>query len=141
MLSWRVRRSLAAIAIALSGCATSGPPLVDMTDIDPVVYQRDLDRCEAIGNSSDKVGPLVAGAIMGMSIGGGLGAFIGGTGGLGAPTYSAAEAYGTGSGAVAGAAADAAINTPSAQKTDPLERPTVAQCLSAKGYKVVGGGA
>jgi hypothetical protein len=136
-----VRRILAVLVIALSGCATSGPPLVDMTDIDPVVYQRDLDRCQAIGNGSDAAGPLVAGALIGLSIGGGLGALLGGTGGLGATAYTANEAYGTGAGAVAGAAGGAAANSPSSQKSDPAGRPTVSQCLMDKGYKVVGGGA
>ncbi len=135
-----MRGTLAVIAILLAGCATSGPPLVDMTDVDPVVYQRDLDHCEAVGNGSDAAGPLVTGAIMGLSVGAGLGALIGGTGGLTGPVYSTAEAYGSGAGAVAGAAAGAAADTPSSQRTDPAGRPTVAQCLGAKGYKVIGGG-
>ena len=134
-----VRRFLVVIATALSGCAASGPPLVDMTDIDPVVYQRDLDHCEVVGNSSDAAGPLLAGAAIGMSFGAGLGAMFGaGTAPLAA--YTTSETIGTGTGAVAGAAAGAAANSPSAQKSDPAGRPTVAQCLSAKGYKVIGGG-
>lgn len=135
-----MRRYLAVvIAMALPGCAASGPPLVDMTDIDPVVYQRDLDHCEAVGNSSDAVGPLVAGAIMGLSVGAGLGAMFGAAGAPGA-TYTTSEAIGTGAGAAAGAVADTAANSPSSQKSDPAARPTVAQCLTARGYKVTGGG-
>ena len=140
VLSSRACEDLALIVLGLFGCATSGPPLVDMTDIDPVAYQRDLDHCQAIGNGSDAAGPFVAGALIGLSIGGGLGALFGGTGGLTAPVYSVAEGYGTGAGAVAGAAAGAAANTPSSQTSDPAERPTVAHCLDAKGYKVIGGG-
>jgi hypothetical protein len=133
-----VRKVIALIVLALSGCATSGPPFVDMTDVDPVVYQRDLDHCEAIGNSSDMYGPLVAGAIMGATIGAGVGTlFVAPVGYMSSATV--AEAYG--SGAVAGAAGEAAANAPSSQKSDSAERPTIAQCLSAKGYKVIGGGA
>jgi len=132
-----MRRIILIVATALAGCATSGPPLVEMTDIDPVVYQRDLDHCEAVGNGSDAAGPLVAGALMGASIGGGLGAIFGGAGALSSPAYSVAEAYGTGTGAVAGAAGNAAANAPSSQKSDPGARQTVAQCLAAKGYKLL----
>jgi hypothetical protein len=135
-----VRNLLLLCGAALAGCATSGPPLVDMTNVDPVVYQGDLDRCEAGGHGSDAAGPLVVGAIMGASIGAGLGALFT----FPAPTaaYSVAEAYGTGTGAVAGAAVSTAANAPPPKGTVPEAggSQTVAQCLAAKGYRVIGGG-
>jgi hypothetical protein len=135
-----VRNLLLLCAAALAGCATSGPPLVDMTNVDPVVYQGDLDRCEAVGRGSDAAGPLVVGAIMGASFGAGLGALFA----FPAPTaaYSVAEGYGTGTGAVAGAAAETAANAPTPAGAPPAAgaSQTVAQCLTAKGYRVIGGG-
>jgi hypothetical protein len=134
-----VRNLFLFCAAALAGCAMSGPPLVDMTNVDPVVYQGDLDRCEAVGRGSDAVGPLVAGALMGASIGGGLGAILGGSSPL--VTFTSAETIGSGAGAAAGAAADTAANAPAAKGTAPAAdgSETVGQCLTAKGYRVIGG--
>jgi hypothetical protein len=135
-----VRNLLLFCAAALAGCAMSGPPLVDMTNVDPVVYQGDLDHCQTIGRGSDAVGPLVAGALMGVSIGGGLGAILGGA--APATTFTSAETIGSGAGAVAGAAADTVANAPPAKGAPPAAggSETVAQCLTAKGYRVIGGG-
>ncbi|MGH7088447.1 MAG: hypothetical protein ACREFQ_06060, partial [Stellaceae bacterium] len=85
-----MRIRLLGLATALAAC--SGPPLVDMTDVDPVVYQRALDRCEAEGQSYDAVGPLIAGVIIGASAGAGLGALAEGP--RAAIADTAAEGYG-----------------------------------------------
>jgi hypothetical protein len=120
--------------LALAGCAPT-PTLVDMTDVDPVVYQRALDRCEAIGIGNDPIGPLVAGAVMGASIGAGMGALIAGP----AAGISGAEAIGGASGAVAGAGVSAAVTASAKTDPTPPEGPqSVADCLRARGYKVLG---
>jgi hypothetical protein len=119
------------LAAALGAC--SGPPLVDMTDIDPVVFQRDLDSCEAYGQATDTAGPLIVGAIMGASIGAGLGSGVGVFAGA---NQASAEAYGAVGGAAAGAGATAASGEPLA--TPPAApRQTVRQCLEAHGYKPI----
>jgi hypothetical protein len=123
------------LILALGGCAAT-TPLVDMTDINPVTYQRDLDRCQAIGTTYDPIGPVVVGAIMGASVGFGAGAAA-----YAAPySTSAAAAYGGGSGAVAGAGIAAAANEGAVTLPEgvPQERPSVADCLKERGYRVLG---
>lgn len=129
-----MRRIATLLILALGGCA-AGTPLVDMTDVNPVTYQRDLDRCQAIGTSADPVGPIVAGAIMGASIGMGAGAFAYGTSAI-----SVAEGYGAGAGAVAGAGTAAASSEGKVALPEgvPQVRQSVADCLRARGYKVLG---
>jgi len=128
----RLTTAATAVALGLAGCATPAP-LVDMTGVDPVVYQRDLDRCEAIAPSYDKVGPLVAGAIMGASFGMGVGAMAGGS-----ASATAAEGYGAAAGAATGAGTAAALNdAPAASAPPPDETRSVADCLRAHGYKLL----
>jgi hypothetical protein len=116
------------LAAALGGCA-SAPPLVDMTDVNPVVYQRDSDQCEVEAQGTSTTGPLLAGAIMGGTIGAGLGAL------LVAPT-STAVAFGGGAGTVAGAGVSEATAAPLAVPP-PAPRQSLAACLAAHGYKVI----
>lgn len=122
-----------AIGLALGGCAT--PTLVDMTDVNPVTYQRDLDRCQAIAPSADRFGPVVVGAIVGATVGMAAGAVAYPTNAI-----SVAEGYGAAAGAVAGAGtvavADAVAPTPPA--ATPEETRSVADCLRAHGYMVLG---
>ncbi len=122
--------TLAAIALGLAGCAS--PPLVDMTGVDPVVYQRDLDHCQAIATGKDVAGPLVAGAIIGASVGMGAGAFAGAT-----PAISEAEGIGAGAGAAAGAGTAAAVKAAPEPPAKPEEIRSVADCLRVHGYKVL----
>jgi hypothetical protein len=133
---WPVMRGrYLVLALSLGGCAAAaGPPLVDMTDVNPVTYQRNLDRCEieAQGDGG-MIGPLVAGAIIGGTMGVGLGAFAAPAS---ATTATAAEGYGGAAGAVAGAGVSAAAGTPLAMPP-PAPRQTLAQCLTAQGYKVI----
>jgi hypothetical protein len=120
------------LTIALGGCAAT-PPLVDMTDVNPVTYQGDLDYCQSIGTSYDPVGPIVVGIIMGASVGFGAGAAAyTATGGI-----SVAEAYGGAAGAAAGAGVAAAANEGAISLPPgvPQERVSVDDCLRARGYK------
>jgi len=133
--SGRMTRAMVPLlGLALCGC-TAATPLVDMTDVNPVTYQRDLDYCQAIGTSHDPVGPIVVGAIMGASFGFGLGGFAA----TNASATTVAEAYGGASGAAAGAGLAAAANEGVVPLPEgvPQERPSVADCLSARGYKVL----
>jgi hypothetical protein len=120
-----------ALVAALGGCAA--PPLVDMNDVNPVVYQRDLDRCDVEAQSVEPAGPVIAGLIMGATMGLGLGAFAGG-----ATTYTTtmAEGYGAAAGGVTGAGISAATNAPLAVPP-PAPRQTVADCLTASGYRII----
>jgi hypothetical protein len=122
----RVRSLL--LAAALGGCA-SAPTLVDITDVNPVVYQRDLDQCEVEAQGTSTTGPLLAGAIMGGTIGVGLGA-------LAVSSTSAAAAVGGGAGTVAGGGVSEATATPLAAPP-PAPRQSLADCLTAHGYKVI----
>ncbi len=127
----RVLISLTAVA-ALGGCVAA-TPLADMTGVDPVVYQRDLDRCQSIAPSADALGPLLVGALMGASFGMGAAAFAGPT-----SSISIAEGYG----AAAGAGAGAGIATLVTRATPtppgpPQETRSVADCLRAHGYTVL----
>ncbi|HZT52112.1 MAG TPA: hypothetical protein VFA22_09265 [Stellaceae bacterium] len=123
------------LLLALGGCAASATPLVDMTDVNPVTYQRDLDDCESIGTSYDPAGPVLVGALMGASVGFGVGGLayssLAGT--------SVAEGWGGASGAVAGAGLAAGANegVVPLPKGVPQERVPVSQCLSERGYKVL----
>jgi hypothetical protein len=119
--------------LALGGCAAT-TPLVDMTDVNPVTYQRDLDYCQSIGTSYDPLGPVLVGALMGASVGFGAGAAAYGSG-LGGVTV--AEAAGGGAGAAAGAGLAAAANEGAVTLPEgvPQERVSVADCLRARGYK------
>jgi len=123
--------AFATIALGLAGCAS--PPLVDMTGVDPVVFQRDLDRCQAIAAGKDTAGPLIAGAIMGASVGLGAGAFAGSS-----TAISQAEGIGAGAGAVAGAGTAATFKAaPAPPPAKPEELRSVADCLRAHGYKLL----
>ena len=113
----------------LCGCA--GPPLVDMTDVNPVVYQRDFDQCQVEAQEFEPAGPLVAGAIMGASFGMGLGALA-----TGVPGATMAVGYGGAAGAAAGAGVSAATAAPLAA-TPSLPRQSLADCLTGHGYKVI----
>jgi hypothetical protein len=116
-------------ATSLGGCA-AGPPLVDMTDVNPVVYQRDFDQCAIEAQGTVPAGPLVAGAIMGGTIGMGLGALL-------APaTSTTAVALGGATGAVAGAGVSGAAGAPLAMPP-PAPRQSLADCLTAHGYTVI----
>src|SRR6185312_4687806 len=100
-----MRKGWIAFMAALAGCA--GPTLVDMTDVNPVVYQRDLDQCEIEAQGVEPAGPLVAGAIIGASFGMGLGALA-----TGVPGTTQAVGYGGAAGAAAGAGVSAATGAP-----------------------------
>jgi len=116
-------------ALALAGCA--GPPLVDMTDVDPVVYQRDFDHCEMVAQGSVPAGPVVIGALMGATIGVGAAGFI-----TAVPAATAASGIGAASGAAAGAGVSAASGQPLAVPPQPT-RQSLADCLASHGYKVI----
>jgi hypothetical protein len=117
------------IVAPLFGCA--GPPLADMTDVNPVVYQRDLDQCQIEAQAAEPAGPLVAGAVMGASFGMGLGALA-----TGMPATAAAVGYGGAAGAAAGAGLSAVTGAPLAAPP-PAPRQSVADCLTARGYKMI----
>jgi hypothetical protein len=129
-----MKRLILALPVLALGACTATTPLADMTDVNPVTFQRDLDHCQLIGTSPDPVGPIVAGAVIGASIGMGAGAFAYGT-----QAISVAEGYGAGAGAVAGAGTAAAANEGAVTLPEgvPKERMSVADCLRAKGYKVL----
>ena len=129
-----MHRIIPLLPILALGACTATPTLVDMTDVNPVTYQRDLDHCELIGTNPDPIGPIVAGAVIGASVGMGAGAFAYGT-----QAISVAEGYGAGAGAVAGAGTAAAVNEGAVTPPEgvPQERVSVADCLRAKGYKVL----
>jgi hypothetical protein len=126
-----MRFAFALVALGLAGCAAPAP-LVDMTGVDPVRFQRDLDRCEAIARGPETFGPLVAGAIMGASFGMGVGAFAGTS-----SSVSVAEGIGGGAGAAAGTGTAAIIAPAPAPvpSAAPEETRSVADCLRAHGYK------
>ena len=122
------------LALSLGGCAAGGPPLVDMTDVNPVAYQRDFDQCQIEAQGDDSAGPFLVGALMGGTIGMGIGA-------IAAPASATAVGatavgYGGAAGAVAGAGVSGAANAPLAAPP-PVPRQTLAQCLTAHGYKVI----
>ncbi len=125
-----MRKTCVVLIAALGGCA--GPPLVDMTDVDPVVYQRNLDRCDVEGQTVEPAGPVIAGIIMGATMGVGLGAFAGGA----TYTTTMAEGYGAAAGGVAGAGISAATDAPLAA-APAVPRQTVADCLTAHGYRII----
>jgi hypothetical protein len=122
-----------AVMAALGGCVAA-TPLVKMAGVDPVVYQRDLDRCQSIAPSADAIGPLVVGAIMGASFGMGAGAFAGPSGAI-----SMAEGYGAAAGAGAGAGLYTLANAQPTPPGPPQETRSVADCLRAHGYTVLTG--
>jgi hypothetical protein len=128
-----MRRYLSLLPALALGACVSATPLVDMTDVDPVVYQRALDDCEAGAYAdANAAGPILAGAIIGATIGMGAGAVATSA----STTMSAAEGYGAAAGTVAGGGTGAALGHAPAAATD---RPqTVAECISARGYKLVG---
>ncbi len=98
------------LALSLGGCAAGGPPLVDMTDVNPVANQRDFDQCQVEGQDVDSAGPIVAGALMGGTFGLGIGAMA-----ATAPAValgSSAAGYGGAAGAVAGAGVSGAAGAP-----------------------------
>jgi hypothetical protein len=128
-----MRRLWLLSALTLAGCAAA-PPLADMTDVDPVVYQRVLDGCEAASAPDDAAGPLVVGTVMGASFGLGIGSLF-----AYVSPMTAATGYSAGSGAVAGAGAAAvATNTKAGAAISPGPPQSVAQCLEAHGYKIIG---
>jgi len=118
--------------MALAGCAPQHP-LVDMTNVDPVAYQRVLDRCDAIASPGSGSGPLVAGVLIGGTMGLGAGAFISGL------VDEGGAAIGAASGAAVGAAA-ATVGKDSALVKSVSAAPpqTVDACLTGHGYKIVG---
>ena len=130
------------LAVSLGGCAAGGPPLVDMTDVNPVVYQRDLDQCQVEARSVvDLAGPIVVGAIAGATIGMGFGAL------LSTPVSWTAIGYGGAAGAVAGAGisaatsagwgADVSAAADAPPAAPPPPRQSLADCIAAHGYKVI----
>ena len=123
-----MRKAWLVLAASLGGCA-AGPPLVDMTGVDPVAYQRDLDQCQLVAQDTDPAGPLVVGALMGATIGMGLAAGI-------APVSTTAVGYGGAAGAAAGAGVSGATGAPLAARP-PAQRQSLAACLTAHGYKVI----
>jgi len=122
------------LALSLSGCAAGGPPLVDMTDVNPVTYQRDFDQCQIEGQDVDRAGPILVGALMGGTFGLGIGAMA--ATGPAVALGSSAAGYGGAAGAVAGAGVSGVANAPLAAPP-PAPRQTVAQCLTAHGYTVI----
>jgi hypothetical protein len=126
-----MRRVWFVLAISLSGCAPTHP-LVYMSDLDPVAYQRVLDHCEAVGGTSDAAGTAIAGTIIGASFGLGLATLF-----TVAPFGAAAAGYGAGGGGAVGAVA-LGSDTPvkEALSADPPQ--TLEECLAAHGYKVIG---
>jgi hypothetical protein len=121
------------LAISLSGCAPTHP-LVDMSDVDPVAYQRVLDRCELVNGTSDVAGPVVAGTLIGASFGLGLATVF-----TVAPFGAAAAGYGAGGGGAVGAgAATLASNTPVGDTFSSHSPQNLDECLTAHGYKVTG---
>jgi hypothetical protein len=117
-----------ALAVALGGCA-AGPPLIDMTDINPVTYQRDFDQCQVEAQGDEPAGPIVVGALIGASFGFGLAGFAAAPGSTGI-------LYGGAAGAVSGAGLSAATGTPLGAQP-PVPRQSLADCLAAHGYKVI----
>jgi hypothetical protein len=130
MANWRTL----VLALSLGGCTVAGPPLVDMTDVNPVTYQRDLDQCGIEAQDSSSIGPLLAGVIIGGTMGMGAGAFA-------APATAAAGGttvgYGAAAGAVVGGGVSAASGAPLAVPPPPGQRQTLDQCLTSHGYKVL----
>jgi hypothetical protein len=118
--------SLAA-CLALAACAAPAHPLVDMTDVDPVTFQQVYDNCEATAVDTYPSGPIFAGMVIGATVGMGMGAIIGGV----SDGISIAEGYG----ALAGAGAGAVPGLVTAQSD---QRQSLADCLGAHGYKVIG---
>jgi hypothetical protein len=137
-----VRIAWLLIAAALAGCA--GPPLVDMTDVDPVVYQRDFDHCEVAAPSHEWTGAIIVGALMGATIGLGAATFA-----ATEPGFTLATGYGAAAGAAEGAGASAVTGTPLAVPppagqaaappavSPPGPQQSLADCLAAHGYKVI----
>jgi len=126
-----MRKGWIAFMAALAGCA--GPTLVDMTDVNPVVYQRDFDTCEIEAQGIEPAGPLVAGAIIGASFGMGMATLA-----TGVTRTTAAVGYGAAAGAAAGAGVSAATGVPLAA-APPAPRQSLADCLAAHGYTVIAG--
>jgi hypothetical protein len=100
-----------------------------MTDVDPVVYERDLAACQAIAQTPYPAGAIAVGMVIGASVGAGLGTIIAPL--SGAANLGLAESTGGLSGGAAGAVPGAAAGT-TVQPAQSLDA-----CLAAHGYKVL----
>ena len=113
------------LAIALTGCATTGTgsnfrPLVDNKGVDLNRYEADLQECQAYAKSTPNAGKSgVGGAAVGAALGLAL-ALIGGDQKLAS----------AGAGAVVGGALGASAGETS-------QRDIIRNCLKGRGYKVL----
>lgn len=107
-----------ALALLAAGCAAHPDPIVDMTGVDPVLYQQDLEDCRQYSRQIKTEVGVAKGAAGGAAVGGAIGAIGGDT------------AKGAGVGAVAGGAKSAQLNEREKQRV-------VKNCMRMRGYKVL----
>jgi outer membrane lipoprotein SlyB len=117
----------ALLVVALSACAHTYEPIVDMKGVDPARYQGDLAECRAyadeVGTGGETARSGFGGALLGSALGAIAGAF-GGSAGSGA-------ALGAGIGGVGGAASGAGQGV---QRQEQV----IDNCLRHRGYAVLG---
>ena len=130
---------IAGLAVLASGCATQRPVLYDNAQLKSVgreAADKDIEECFARASDAGletKQGERVAAntgksAVIGAAAGGAAGAF------------SRSESAGTGAAAgAAGAAAGSLVSSVfRSGELDPTQKRYVEQCLSEKGYQVIG---
>ncbi|BBK30329.1 hypothetical protein STHU_09630 [Allostella humosa] len=114
-----------ATALLLGGCArTNYQPVVDFgsSPAGPGRYHADLAECQDLAAQRDPANAAAATAVAGALLGAALGAVVGG--GRGA-------AFGAGLGGISGGASGGSAGLAN-------QRQIVANCLSGRGYRVVG---
>jgi len=117
---------VAAVAIALAGCAKSYEPIVDMKGVDAARYQQDLAECRTYAERVSPAGEAATGGLLGAGIGAALGAIVGAFGG-GAGGGAAIGASVGG----AGGAASGGLHGVEGQKQ------VINNCLRGRGYSVL----
>ena len=106
------------LALCAAACAAHPDPIVDMTGVDPVLYEQDLQDCKQISRQIRTEVGVAKGAAGGAAVGGAIGAIGGDT------------TKGAGVGAVAGGAKSAQLNEREKQQV-------VKNCMRQRGYKVL----
>jgi hypothetical protein len=120
------RASVLVITVALTACAQTYEPVVDMEGVDPAKYAKDLAGCRKYAKIADPAGEAVAGALLGAAFGAALGAATGATVGQAGCGASYGTAVGGASGLAAGGASGMA-----------RQIRIICHCLTTRGYSVL----
>jgi outer membrane lipoprotein SlyB len=109
-----------AMLLALQGCAVH-QPVIDMLNVDPVAYDRDMAECTAYAGRIDPGASTANNAVAGAIIGAVIGAIFCGRN-CAAQVGASTAVYGAASGASGAANA---------------QRSIVNNCMAGRGYKVL----